>query len=257
MHLFVSDLHLGRPGGDDRADGAALVRLLDAHADAAALCIVGDLFDAWIEHRHYVPRPPARLFGALAAWTDAGRRLVVHAGNHDPWHRSYLRDELGADVVFDGCAETVEGETATARARRVYAFHGDGLASGGLYRRLRPVLRHRVPVALYQTLLPADAGLALARRVADAIRHDNSRPGDESFVLADAAARLADRRDPVDGVVYGHTHRAEVRRMPGGLYANAGAWYGGRGFVTADADGLALARWTDAGADMVAREAWG
>ena len=129
-HLFVSDLHLGRPDGDDRADAAALVRLLDAHPDAKALVIAGDLFDAWIEHRHYVPRPPVRLFGALAAWTDAGRRLVVHAGNHDPWHRSYLADELGALVITDG------GMEAVAADRHVFVHHGDVLTPGRLYRRV-------------------------------------------------------------------------------------------------------------------------
>lgn len=252
-HLFVSDLHLGRPGADDRADVAALVALLDASPDATALVIVGDLFDAWIEHRHFVPRPPARLLGALAAWTDAGRRLVVHAGNHDPWHRSYFADELGATVLADGAVETV------APGRRLFVHHGDGRTPGRLYRRLRPVLRHPLPVALYRTLLPADAGLALARRVAARIRHDAPVEADDAILGRAAEAYLAGAKAagaPVSGVVFGHSHVAALRAVAGGLYANAGAWHRTRTFLRADEAGMTLAAWTDRGVAVQAALGW-
>ena len=238
--LFVSDLHLGRgAAADERAKAAAFAAWLDAHGAARALYLVGDVFEAWVEYRHLVPRPPARVLGALARYVDGGGRLVVFAGNHDPWHRSYFADEFGAEVVFDGRTEPVEG-------RRVHVHHGDGLGPGGLYRRLRGVLRHPLPVALYRGLLPADAGVALARAVARRITHDAPDGAEADALRTVAAARLA--RGDVEAVVFGHTHVPALAALPGGVYVNPGAWHVSRTYAVLDADGFRLGRWTDAGA---------
>ena len=241
--LFVSDLHLGRPEAGDAADVQAFTRLLEGHSDADALFIVGDLFDAWIEYRHVVPRASVRLLGALAAWSDAGKRLVVHAGNHDPWHRTFVRDELGAEYYPDGLDETLEG-------RRVFIHHGDGLVPAGVYRRLRPVLRHPVPVSLYR-LLPVDVGVGLARRVSARMRRRHN---------VGAAAMRAWARDQLaagraGAIVFGHTHVPELHLWPEGVYANPGAWYETRTFIRLDEDGWTLARWTEQGAQVVERGA--
>lgn len=243
MVLFVSDLHLGRSGADERPLVQAFVHWLDAHADADALFIVGDLFDAWIEHRHLVPRLPVRLLGALAAWTDAGKQLAVFAGNHDPWHRSFLHDELGAAVHFDGLHTAQEG-------RRLYLHHGDGVAPHGLYRHLRPVLRHPLPVGLYR-LLPADAGMGLARRVSARMRRRHHE-GAARAMRAHARTLLA--HGEAEAVVFGHTHVPELNAWPEGVYANPGAWYETQTFLRLDADGWTLARWADGRAEEVAQE---
>ncbi|HYE57645.1 MAG TPA: UDP-2,3-diacylglucosamine diphosphatase, partial [Rhodothermales bacterium] len=213
-----------------------------AHADADALFIVGDLFDAWIEYCHVVPRTSVRLLGALAAWTDAGRRLVVHAGNHDPWHRSFLHDELGAEYYPDGLDETLEGQ-------RVLVHHGDGLVQAGIYRRIRPILRHPLPVSLYR-LLPVDIGVGLARRVSARMRRRHNVAA-AAAMRAWAQGQLAAGR--ADAIVFGHTHVPELHLWPQGVYANPGAWYETRTFVRLDADGWTLARWTEQGAQVVKR----
>jgi UDP-2,3-diacylglucosamine hydrolase len=240
--LFVSDLHLGRPEAGDADDVRAFSAWLDAHAAAHTLYVVGDLFDAWIEYRHVVPRTSVRLLGALAAWTDAGRRLVVLAGNHDPWHRTFLRDEVGAEVVADGQVALLEG-------RRVFVHHGDGLLPGGLYRRLRPVLRHPLPVGLYR-MLPVDLGVGLARHVSNRMRRRHN-PGVATGMREWAHAHV--RAGHAEGVVFGHTHRPELHEWAEGIYANPGAWYETRTFIRLDPEGWTLARWSGEGASSLAR----
>lgn len=203
--LIVSDLHLGRPGVSDAADVRAFAQWLGAHGDAHTLVLLGDVSDVWIEHRHLVPRLPVRFAAALAAWTDAGKRLLVFAGNHDPWHRSFFQDELGAEVVFDALDCTFEGQ-------RVHLHHGDGRVPGGLYRRLRPLLRHRLPVALYR-LLPADLGLALAQRTSARTRR---RHDPTSAARLRAAARAYLQATDADAVVFGHSHAPDLAAGPGG-----------------------------------------
>ncbi len=235
MILFFSDVHLGRGApADERAVEADLVACLRAHAEAAeALYLVGDVFDAYIEYPTLVPRGFARLQGLLAAWTDRGVPVTYLAGNHDPWHRDYFERELGVRVVPDAC-------TAVHHGRRVHLAHGDGLEPG-LYRRLKPVLRHPVPVWLYRTLLPADAGFRLARWVS---RRYSRLPPDAATrdALRDHARRLLHRTE-ADLVVLGHSHHAELRAEAGGAYLNPGCWHTARTFGRLDADGPRLLRW--------------
>ncbi|MBE2186343.1 MAG: UDP-2,3-diacylglucosamine diphosphatase [Rhodothermales bacterium] len=228
MLLFASDFHFGRRALSDEHDAArAFARLLDAHADAEALLLVGDVFEAWVEYRTLVPRLPARFVGALARWVDDGRRLVVFAGNHDPWHRSYFADELGATVVLDHLDLDYGG-------RRLFVHHGDGLAPRGRYRRMRPLLRHPVPVALWK-MLPGDLGQRLALVASRSLRGPDEEPEVAEALRAEAQRRFATGR--YDAVVCGHSHHAQIAEMPGGTYANPGAFYRTREAVVLGGDG--------------------
>ncbi|MEL7362386.1 MAG: metallophosphoesterase, partial [Bacteroidota bacterium] len=101
MILFLSDLHLGR--GTPEASRAAerdVCALLDAHADTLdALVLVGDLFDAYMEYRHLVPKGFVRLQGRLAALVDAGVTVTYVVGNRDPWHLDHFAREIGVRLV--------------------------------------------------------------------------------------------------------------------------------------------------------------
>lgn len=235
MTLFFSDLHLGRDGYEaTRASERALVDLFDAHPDVEQVYLVGDVFHAYIEYRHLVPKGHVRFLGALARLADRGVRITYLAGNHDPWHRDYFARELGVRVVPDRLEECVEG-------RRVHLAHGDGLdPDDHAYNLLKPLLRHPVPVWLYRTLLPGDVGYGLARRVSHLGSDEGPIPQTIEALRAYARARLAGAPDVV---VLGHAHAAELTALPGGAYLNPGFWHEDRTFGRLDGDGLALLRW--------------
>ncbi len=245
-HLFVSDLHLGRDPLKRRRDEQDLVDCLTHfEGEVAALWLLGDLFEAWIEHRHAVPPPPARLFGLLARWADAGVRITVFAGNHDPWHAGYLTREVGARIVMDGLTEHVP--RIDGPPLRLHLHHGDGHAPGGRYRRLRPLLRARLPVALWK-LLPADVGMGLALRSSRGLR---GLPVDVRQVegLRARAREVLSGRE-ADAVVMGHSHWAEhlgagALGVAHGEYVNTGAWFAQRTFARLGDSGLELLRWAD------------
>ncbi len=235
--LFVSDLHVGRDAAGDRAAEADLIGCLRAHADAVEhVYLVGDLYDEYIEYRHLVPRGLERLKGLLAEWTDRGVRVTYLTGNHDPWHRAHFADDLGVEVVAGGVLRRHVG-------RWVYVAHGDALdPTTPLYRRLRPLLRHPLPVALYKYLLPGDSGFALARRLNRRF-HDDAINPERVAGLRRAAARLLGRTR-LDLVVMGHSHQPDDYRLAGGHYLNLGAWYEQRTFARLDTRaGARLLRW--------------
>jgi UDP-2,3-diacylglucosamine hydrolase len=243
LYLFLSDLHLGRgTAAESRAaerDALALLRThepaLRAAGNDGGLFLVGDVFDQFIEYRHLVPKGFVRLQGLLAAWTDTGIPVTYVVGNRDPWHLDYFERELGVRVVPDGVAAKLAG-------RETYIAHGDGLVpTERAYNRLKPILRHPLPVRLYRNLFPGDWGYRLARRIA---RLGDGAPDAPTVdALRDAARRRL--TGPTDLVVLGHGHRAERVDEPGGTYLNPGYWFADRTFARLDAAGPALLRWTD------------
>lgn len=238
MILFVSDLHFGRlDAADDRQLELDLVACLDAHFDRAdELILLGDVFEAWIEHRHLIPRPPARFFGLLARWADAGKAITLFAGNHDPWHQRYFTDTFGATLVYDHLETTRYG-------RRLYLHHGDGLAPRGLYRHVRRLVRHPAPVWLYRHLLPADWGLGLARYVSRRFHGPEVEARQVEGLRAHARHVLA--ITDADAVVMGHSHHAECLAWPEGTYLNPGAWYRTRTFGVLEREGpLVVRQWS-------------
>lgn len=235
-------MHLGRgTPAEERACEADLIACLRAHeADVERLYLVGDVFDAYIEYRHLVPKGFVRLLGLLASWTDRGIPVTYFAGNHDPWHMDYFQEELGVRVIFNDVVEPLLG-------RNVYMAHGDGLTEANpVYNRLRPLLRHRLPVWLYRTLLPGDGGFGLAQWVK---RKVGKHEVDEMAVAA--FRRYAHRiltEHGADLVVLGHTHQAELMAWPEGTYLNTGYWHEYRTFGRLDTDGVHLLRWDGSGA---------
>lgn len=240
MVLFVADMHFGRGDAlEQRASEAELIACLRAQADdVRALYLVGDVFDHYIEYRHLVPKGFVRFQALLAAWTERGIPVTYLIGNHDPWHRDYFATELGVCVVTGPLLEPHYGSY-------VYLHHGDGLpGDDGLYRRLKPLLRHPVPVALYRTLLPGDVGLGLARWVS---RRVGGRPVDPVTVQAVREhAQHVLQTTRADVAVLGHSHQMEHHATPDGVYLNPGSWHYSRTFARLDADGPQLLRWHNA-----------
>src|SRR5690606_6272348 len=151
---FASDFHLGLPEmKTSREREEKICRSLDQAAiDAAALFLVGDLFDVWFEYRNVVPKGYTRFLGKLAELSDKGIRIEAFTGNHDLWMRDYLHDELGIPVH----RRPIEFE---ANGKRFFVGHGDGLGPGDHgYKLLKSVLSNRVAQWLYRRLHP-DTGI--------------------------------------------------------------------------------------------------
>ena len=66
--------------------------------DAAAIYLLGDLFDFWFEYKTVVPKGFVRVLGKLAELSDAGTPITFFVGNHDLWMQDYFQKELGIAV---------------------------------------------------------------------------------------------------------------------------------------------------------------
>jgi UDP-2,3-diacylglucosamine hydrolase len=227
----VSDTHLGAV---PRETERAFRRFLQHTAtNAEALLINGDLFDFWFEYRHVILREHFRVVAALADLVEAGVKVWFVGGNHDAWAGSFLRDEVGIELL-DGPVELALG------GRRALVAHGDGVGVGDIkYRALKAVIRHPVSIGAFRSLHP-DFGRWIAGR-ASSTEHkaggDAAASGRAAYIRGWAVDQL--RADPALALVLaGHAHVAAVEEVePGRFYVNSGDWLGSFDYVVLPAAG--------------------
>ncbi len=235
---FFSDAHLGaEPRPREAAREQRLHRFLThVGENAAALYVVGDLFDFWFEYATAIPR---RHFATLAALRDlrsAGVEIHYLTGNHDFWLGTFLAEELGV-VTHAGPV------TATLQGRRLWIHHGDGLIDGDLgYRVLKRVVRHPASIGLYRLLHP-DLGLPLAHHFSNLSRDARSRrrlDGDRLWNEI-AAPRFA---EGYDTVMVGHFHHVYQRREGTQSFFVLGDWIEHFSYVVLEAGVPRLETWS-------------
>ena len=93
---FASDQHFGAPTpvASKVRETVFLKWLNHIQNDAAALFLVGDLFDFWFEYKTVVPKGFVRILGKLAEFVDQGIQVHFFVGNHDLWMKDYFEIEL-------------------------------------------------------------------------------------------------------------------------------------------------------------------
>ena len=102
---FLSDAHLGSWAIEhSRTHERRLVSFLDKIKDeAAAVYMLGDMFDFWYEHRYVVPKGFTRFLGKVSELTDRGVEVHIFTGNHDMWCLDYFEKECGMIIHREPC----------------------------------------------------------------------------------------------------------------------------------------------------------
>ena len=97
---FASDNHLGLPHSE-----ASLVRekhfvswLEEVRKDAAAIYLLGDLFDFWFEYKTVVPKGFVRVLGKLAELSDSGIPITFFMGQSRLVDEGLFSKELNITV---------------------------------------------------------------------------------------------------------------------------------------------------------------
>ena len=119
---FLSDAHLGsRAIAHGRTQERRLVNFLDSIKHrAAAVYLLGDMFDFWYEFKLVVPKGYTRFLGKISELTDLGVEVHFFIGNHDIWCGDYLEKECG--VILHR-----EPLTCEIYGKEFFLGHGDGL----------------------------------------------------------------------------------------------------------------------------------
>jgi len=237
---FLSDFHLGAPDYKSSLEREKkIVRFLDIiKQDAAAIFIVGDLFDFWYEYRTVVPKGYVRILGKMASITDSGIPIHFFVGNHDMWMKGYFEKELNIPVYF-------EPRSFEFNDKKFYIGHGDGLGPGDHgYKFLKKIFRNPLCQWLFGILPPA-AGVGLANYFSRSSRAatgqtDGSFLGEENEWLITYCKEILQQQSH-DYFIFGHRHLPIDFTLPGNSrYINLGDWIRYDSYAVFDGTNLEL-----------------
>jgi len=228
--LFLSDIHLGFK----RSRAAELADFL-LTIDADTIVLVGDIIDALnLSQKFFWSAEHSRVVHVLLAKRRAGARLLYIPGNHDAAVAPFaalLQGQLEVRREWVHC---------TARGERLLVLHGDQFdgatcVSGWV---------HRLGEAIYDLSIVVNDRLNDLRRLSrgsywplaarlklvlqTSVRYIERF---EDTALAHAAGR------GFDGVICGHIHRPNLRRVGARVYANTGDWVESCSALIEEADG--------------------
>jgi UDP-2,3-diacylglucosamine hydrolase len=221
---FSSDNHLGAPTQElSKPREKKFVQWLDeVKEDAAAIFLLGDLFDFWFEYKHVVPKGFVRVLGKLAEIRDSGIPIYFFVGNHDLWMNSYFEDELNIPVFHQPKEFIFNNKT-------FLIGHGDGLGPGDKgYKRMKKVFTNPFSKWLYRWFHP-DLGVPLAQHLSvknKLISGDDDAKflGEENEWLVQYAKRKLESKH-YDYFVFGHRHLPmSIEVGKDSTYHNLGDW---------------------------------
>ncbi len=221
---FASDQHLGAPTNE-----ASLPReqkfvawLNEVKEDAAAIFLLGDLFDFWFEYKTVVPKGFVRVLGKLAEIKDSGIPIYFFVGNHDLWMKDYFEEELNIPTYHKPKEFIINNKT-------FLIGHGDGLGPGDKgYKRMKKFFTFPLFQWMFKWLHP-DLGVRLGQYMSVKNKlisgeEDAQFLGEENEWLAQYCKRkLATKH--YDYFVFGHRHLPlNIQLQENSKYLNLGDW---------------------------------
>ncbi|WP_273273356.1 UDP-2,3-diacylglucosamine diphosphatase [Maribacter polysiphoniae] len=221
---FASDNHLGAPTMEKSlVREKKFVAWLDVvKKDAAAIFLLGDLFDFWFEYKTVVPKGFTRTLGKLAEITDSGIPVFYFVGNHDLWMNGYFEEELNIPVYH-------KPQQFTFNDRKVFIGHGDGLGPGDLgFKRMKKVFTNPVAKWFFKWLHP-DLGVRLGQHLSVKNKlisgdEDVKFLGEDKEWLVQYCHRKLEQNH-YDYFVFGHRHLPlEIDLTEKSKYINLGDW---------------------------------
>lgn len=221
---FASDQHLGAPTPEASfpREQKFVAWLNEIKQDAAAIFILGDLFDFWFEYKTVVPKGFVRVLGKLAEIKDSGIPIYFFVGNHDLWMRDYFEKELNIPVYHEPQEFTIDGV-------KMLIGHGDGLGPGDKgYKRMKKVFTFKPFQWMFRWLHP-DLGIKLGQYMSVKNKlisgdEDAKYLGDENEWLVQYCKKKLTETH-YDYFVFGHRHLPlEIQLQEDSKYINLGDW---------------------------------
>lgn len=237
MHLFISDLHLTaeRPEANER-----FFRFIEDKArDAAALYVLGDLFEVWIGDDDLAGKFNSVVVGFFAALVKSGTPLYLMHGNRDFLMGRRFSRATGATLLKDPSVVDVDGTPTLL-------MHGDTLCTDDVeYQKFRGLVRN--PVWQQQFLAkPVAERRAFAAQARGESRKQTAMKAAEIMDVDQGAVESVMRTHGVRRLIHGHTHRLATHRFDlDGQTAERivlGDWYEQGSVLRASPEGFALTR---------------
>ncbi|EON74785.1 UDP-2,3-diacylglucosamine hydrolase [Lunatimonas lonarensis] len=223
--FFASDFHLGTPSASSSLDREKkIIRWLELiEKEAAAVFLLGDLFDFWFEYDTVIPKGYLRFLSKITQMRQQGVPVFFFTGNHDLWMKDYFTQELDIPVFHNPISLQVN-------QKKFLIGHGDGLGPGdNTYKVLKKIFTNRSCQWLFKWLHP-DVGIRLATRWSKRSRINNSLKGEDEFKGKESEWLYLycldmEKKMHFDYYVFGHRHLPlSIPVGNSSMYFNLGEW---------------------------------
>ncbi len=204
---ILSDAHLGSLAIPHmRMQERRLVRFLDdIKHKAAAVYLLGDMFDFWYEWKYAVPKGYTRFLGKISELTDMGVEVHYFTGNHDIWMYGYLEQECGVILHRTELTTEIYGKV-------FFLAHGDGLGDPDKkFKTIRKIFHNHTCQKLFSMLHPRWSmwfGLTWAKQ--SRLKRENGKEppymGEDKEHLVLFTKEYLKSHDNIDYFIYGHRH---------------------------------------------------
>ena len=242
---FASDQHLGAPTAalSLPREKRFVAWLEETRKDAAAIFLLGDLFDFWFEYRTVVPKGFVRVLGKLAEIRDSGIPIYFFTGNHDLWMGDYFEKELNIPVYHRNKEYEFNG--------KIFLIgHGDGLGPGDKgYKRMKKLFRAPFSQWLYRWLHP-DIGVSLAQylsvknKLISGAEDVKFLGEDQEWLVQYSKRKLKSKH--YDYFIFGHRHLPmKIKVGDNATYINLGDWIGYFTYGVFDGENFELKEYTE------------
>ena len=205
--------------------------------DAAAIFLLGDMFDFWFEYRYTVPRGFVRLMGKLAELADNEIPIHFFVGNHDQWMHDYLQSEMNIQMYDQPTEFEINGKL-------FLIGHGDDISPENFTDRLHIfIFKSRLLRVLYASIHPR-WGIIFGKKwsIRNRRLHGLVSPYTgykEEHIYRYAEKMLASKH--YDFFVFGHRHLAmDIQMNANSRYINTGEWIETQTYAVFDGKDVSL-----------------
>lgn len=222
--FFASDFHLGAPDEQQsKLREQKIIRWLDSiQQEAAAIFLLGDIFDFWFEYKEVIPKGYIPFISKLHQLRNKNIPILFFTGNHDLWMGDYFTKELGIPVYHHPIEIRINDKL-------FLVGHGDGLGPGDKkYKLLKKVFTNRIAQFLFRWIHP-DIGIKIAHYWSGSSRISNSKKNEGRFLGKDEwlwqYCHYVEDKKHHDFYVFGHRHvKLELDVGSHATYFNLGEW---------------------------------
>lgn len=240
--IIISDAHLKfHENSEDtqrRKRVCSFLETLKGNTDI--LIINGDFFDLWVAWKHVIIRNYFPVLQILSELKQSGTRIIMTPGNHDFWFNTFLKEQIGIEIMKDSFIETIQGKS-------FFINHGDRFTRNDIrYQVYRFFIRNKL-IQLIFSLFHPDFALEIGLKLSRSSRKRKVPQKRKTVMIScfrEAAAKLI-KENNYDFVIFGHSHVPALEESENGHYANSGDWIISNTYLEFDGKELKLNRYSD------------
>ena len=217
--IFVSDIHLGTRF----CQAEKFIEFLKDF-ESENLYLVGDIVDGWAIKRKLIwPQSHSDVIQKILRKARKGTNVYLVTGNHDEFLRPFVPLVLGNNLHINN-----EFEYTCINGKKYYITHGDFFDSITMTKKWLAILGDygydfllyiNDKINFFRKLFNIKSRWSLSKYIKDNVKSSVSFINDFEKILSNHA-----KHKNYDGVICGHIHKAEIRKIDTIDYLNCGDW---------------------------------